>query len=635
MRFFNQISILAVPTLLILASTTAIAADPEVKVQIEKQSMYLGESVIYNVLLNHVDQPAEPDLTAIRESFDVEKLGEQDQNSNSITIINGVTTRNERRGRLYQYRLTPKSADTTRVPSPVATVDGKEISGEEIPIRVVAPEKQDTVFLEIDVDKNQVYPMQPFTVALKVSVMGLPGQYAGEDPVSVVDDAPRLAIPWFDDDQLTGIVPEKPWNETLQPLMTRRGGFGINSIQSDSVISLFDRRRKTGFLPRPTKSKRTNSDGDEIEYWDYKFIRQFTPKDVGDVTFGPVSIKGMFVSEIRNRRAIGKDIFAIAQPKVVTVKPVPTEGRPESWTGAIGRFKLFSSLSPTKARVGDPITLQLTLRGEGTLEQTQAPDLKSIPQIADNFRIYESTLDTTPDGKSRTFTFSLRPTTATLENFPSIEMASFDVDQEKYLSLRTDPIAVEFSEAERLANSDIVAGGRKSNSDSRLPVASEDGIFGNHTSVMELQNEAVAPANWLMAWAGILGLAFTGSLAASWFSNRNSDPKLVRKRNAFATAKTGLVSLNTSTANVDNVQTVVTQLIADLTGSDAAGLAARDAQEKLQEMKLPAELIESVGGFLDECDAARYGSATAGVSELKTKAEALVSSLQSRARQAV
>ncbi len=113
------------------------------------------------------------------------------------------------------------------------------------------------------------------------------------------------------------------------------------------------------------------------------------------ITFGPVTLKGTFAAGVDPvKGAIGKDIYAVAKALLVNIKDVPEEGRPENYIGAIGRFQFDADLAPRKAKTGDPMTLTLTLSGQGTLDSITAPDLSNIPQIADNFKIYEATEQT-------------------------------------------------------------------------------------------------------------------------------------------------------------------------------------------------------------------------------------------------
>jgi hypothetical protein len=612
--------------LLICMSSVAAAADPEVIVETDRETVFLGESFIYQVTLNHVENPSEPDLSSFKD-VRIEKLGEQSLNSRSITIIDGVRREENRLGRLYQYRLTPTESGNLTIPAPFVVVDDERFAGRSVRIHVVPRQDQNTVLLETTIDKASVYPMQSFTVTLTVSVAGLPKPRTDQDPLSILSSPPKLEIPWFTDDEPGGIDPEESWQDLLRPITTRKGGFALNSID-DSSLSIF-RQRTIGFRPQPKRVTTKNDDGDEIEYWVYTFHRTFIPKVVGEYAFGPVTAKGSFVTGIRGQRFKVDDIFAAAEPQSIVVKDVPAEGRPDNWSGAIGRFELTAALTPTNASVGDPLTLRLTIKGEGTIENTAAPELSAIPEIADNFKIYDATQDTSADGSGKTFTYSLRPVKTGLSMFPAIELPTFDVEREEYVRLVTQPIHLELRAAETLSAADIVAAEAK-NSDPRLPTASEDGIFGNDSNVVTLRNEAVRPIRWVLGWLGLLTLGLVSSAASSWWGKRNRDTLAIRKRNAFSRVNS---SIELAGSSVDAIQAAVVGLVADLTGCEEAGLAARDAREKLRDVNVDATIVENVGAFLDRCDAARYGAASTDQNGLQHDAELLVRDLKTAMRQ--
>ena len=190
----TSVTVSVILPLLICMSSVAAAADPEVIVETDRETVFLGESFIYQVTLNHVENPTEPDLSSFK-GIRIDKLGEQSLNSRSITIVNGVRREENRLGRLYQYRLTPMESGNLTIPAPLVMVDGERLAGRSVRIHVVPPQDQDTVLLETTIDKASVYPMQSFTVTLTVSVAGLPKPRTDQDPLSILSSPPRLEIP--------------------------------------------------------------------------------------------------------------------------------------------------------------------------------------------------------------------------------------------------------------------------------------------------------------------------------------------------------------------------------------------------------------------------------------------------------
>ena len=503
---------IALVTCLLLAGIGASVAaqEPELIVEVETREIYEGESVLYRVTLNHVENPTAPILDGF-DDFQVTSLGEQSLDSRKIVIINGQRSESVRRGRRYDFRLTPRRSGTLTIPAPTAKVGDEILTGREIRLRVRKPDDQDSVILEFTSDQSAVYPMQPFELALTIAVKELPEEVNDRDPMSVLRTPPALEVSWLSDDRLPdGLEPAKGWRQILEPLISRRGhGFQINNIGTSSVFSLFE-ERKAGFHPPPKRTTRQDANGDEAGYWEYEFKRTLIPHKVGTFAFEPITLKGTFADSINRGRLEGRRIYAIAPGLEIKVKDVPLDGRPDSYIGAVGSFKVEAELVPTTARIGDPMTFTMTLTGQGTLDDARPPTIATLPGIDGVFRTYDATEES--HGNSRRFTFSLRPQSKEVTEFPAIPVSFFDVDVEQYVTITTDPIPITIGDTEILADSDIVSAPSGPSSNTGQLQVSEGGVFANDSNLGSLRNEAVRPGRWVTGWAA-MALSW---LAASW-----------------------------------------------------------------------------------------------------------------------
>jgi len=515
-----------VTAVLLLGAAASGADDPEVLAELSRSKVYEGEAVEYTVTLNHVKNPSPPELKGF-DDFDVALLAENPQNFRQTISINGRVTNIERYGMQYVYRLTPKRSGRLVVPAPSATVGGKRVEGPELALQVVAPREQDVAALELSIQPESIYPMQPFQVTLSVFVRELPKPYADYDPVGL-KQRPALRIPWaIDKDLPGGLEPrrsEERWRESLRANGTP--GFTINGWAQRDAFSLLDDDpffsgrspfgrgfpfgddfgsirgpRMLVFEPKPERVVRKDAGGRDVGYWRYDFTREFTPKRIGQYQFGPATLKGQLVSGKTEADARLEDVYAVAKPITLTVKDVPSEGRPDSYIGAVGQFRVEADLAPTKAKVGDPMTLTLRMTGEGTLENASPPDLAKVAGVADNFKIYEATDEGA--GTARTFTYSLRPLREGIGQFPAVPVSYFDVAEEKYVTLSTKPIPIEVGKADALSGRQIVASGAASLPGKEIEVKRE-GIFANVTDLSAARDETIRPARWL---AGLGGLA--------------------------------------------------------------------------------------------------------------------------------
>ncbi|MBC8872341.1 MAG: BatD family protein [Planctomycetes bacterium] len=633
----------------LLVSSSAVAADgePELLVQLSQDRIYEGESVLYRVTLVNVENPSPPKLKGF-DDFEVQSRGAQSLDSQEIRVDeNGGMTRIVQYRRAYDFLLTPKRSGELTIPAPTAEVMGKVLRGQAVTLQVVAPEDQDLAILEVAVDKETVYPMQPFTVKVNVAVKALPGPLADRDPVAVLAalsgggsspmsvffdrrgvEPPALSFPWVDDGKLpTGLEPIQPVRRWLGNLLNRRGeGFSINGLLIFRA-SLFDESPNT-FVSEARKTRRNDKSGQSVDYWEYSFQREFVAKQVGEYSFGPATLKARFIAQVNTRgEAELERVYAIAKPIAVTVRDIPLDGRPASYNGAIGQFQIESQLAPTKAKVGDPMTLTLTVRGKGTLDALTTPRLEDISEVADHFRIHEGTEES--DDEMRRFTYSLRPLDAGIERFPPVEMSYFDVDREEYVTLKTAEIPVEVGIAEELSSTEI-AMANASPSGARDVEIQKGGLMANHT-LTSLRDDSVDPYRWFAGLGSLAGVYVIVVLVTQKARRLMGDPALVRRRAAATRARGRLREARRRHADAaeeaDSLRAAIVGLIADVAGIDEAGLTTGDVRERLLEMGADESIVERLTAWCEACDAARYGAGAAALHGLEDESGTLLDEL--------
>ena len=617
------------------------AQEPQVIAELAQDRIFLGESVDYNVTVNHVTDPTPPDLAELT-GIRVQSLGQSPVNFRHETIINGKRTVYERHGFVHRYRLTPLQEGILELPAPTVTVDGNTFTGNGCRLRVEPLAAQDIVLLQLSVDRSYVYVTQTFEVSLRVFVKSVGGSLLeGKNPMEGLRrQPPQLTINWADDQQLpAGLSPTTADQQWLAQFRSRSNdGFSINGVRE--ATSLFDmgfdfNGGLTHFLPPGKRVTRQDAAGKDADYWQYDFRRQFVASRVGQFEFAPVTLKGTFATYADARGQVqGEEVLAVSPAVAVDVRDAPEADRPHEFTGGVGQFQLQAEMVPRTAKVGDPLTLTLTVRGQGTLDRVGPVDLNAIPQVADNFRVYEATSELA--GDSKTFTYSLRPTRAGLREFPAIELAYFDVQREQYLLLRTEPIPLEVAEAEQLTGQQItIAPGRMTSAENQ---ANPAGIYANITDPRAFGDQRVNPWAWFAA-TGSLTFVY-GAVAALVAVRRRQkqDPSRQRRDTAVSRARLALrsaletIAQEQHRAGAEQVTAVFAELAADVAGSEAAGLTSADVVRLWRERGLPEPLVSRCQQVLEHCDGVRFGAATleAIKSELITLLDELVVELRER-----
>ena len=81
----------------------------------------------------------------------------------------------------------------------------------------------------------------------------------------------------------------------------------------------------------------------------------------------------------------GKRYVRTSQPFAITVRPLPEEGRPDNFNPAnVGNYQFSSVIDKGETEVNQPVTLTLTINGEGNIKALRPPQIESN----DDFKVY-------------------------------------------------------------------------------------------------------------------------------------------------------------------------------------------------------------------------------------------------------
>ncbi len=177
---------------------------------------------------------------------------------------------------------------------------------------------------------------------------------------------------------------------------------------------------------------------------------------------------------------------------LVAIEP-PSAGRPSSWLGAVGRWRVTARTDVREGRVGDPLVLTLRVEGVGnaTLLPRPALDVRWADVVAEDERVV---LDTTPNalGGSKEFSWLLTPRTAGVAEVPAIEFTFFEPTARRYETARTVPIPL------RVRPGDYVRVAPGANA-----AAARDSILALRPA-LEGPRPLTLPRVWLWGWVALL-----------------------------------------------------------------------------------------------------------------------------------
>ena len=268
-----------------------------------------------------------------------------------------------------------------------------------------------------------------------------------------------------------------------------------------------------------------------------------TPVKAGELQLGPV--KQSMVLRIRqkqNRSFFNRHqqvpVNLEAKAQTITVKPLPTANKPASFNGAVGRYTMQAKASPLEVTVGDPVTVNIQISGQGAIDSLNLPKL-DWP----GFKSYEPSVATTKNSPlgllgTRTFEQVVIPESDKITELPKIEFSFFDPVTGRYRVLAKGPMPLKVNPSGKPITP-IVNGNTAPDAPPQTDILTIKHHLGSLGQAMPL---VARPNFWLLQ--SIPLLLWLGALA--WRRNTNAlanNPKLRRKRQVAERTRAGLVKL--------------------------------------------------------------------------------------------
>ena len=216
----------------------------------------------------------------------------------------------------------------------------------------------------------------------------------------------------------------------------------------------------------------------------------------------------------------------------VTVKPLPTENRPQDFAGAVGQFEVQTSVEGQKFPVNQPFNLRVRFEGYGNAKLIDLPAI-SWPKTIE---IYDTKSESKffKDGRSyKQFDILMIPREKGILHIPEITVSLFDARTKKYYQKKTAAVDLEISEN---TQAPVGAVGDGSQNKGAAPVEKK---------IIPQLPPPVAESEISTAWAGVtghpavlvsfyflmsLGLLLKARNELGWGQRKKSLKELVEKR---------------------------------------------------------------------------------------------------------
>ena len=301
----------------------------------------------------------------------------------------------------------------------------------------------------------------------------------------------------------------------------------------------------------------------------------------------------------------------ITTPKVViNVQPLPA--KPAGFSGAVGEFKLASSINATDVKTNDAVTIKLTLSGTGNMKLIGTPEVKFPqdfeiydPKVTDDYKLTNSGLTGT-----KTFEYLAIPRHAGNFTIPAIEFTYFDLKSNSYKTLKTE--AYNLKVAKGQGNADQVISDFTNKESVKM--------LGKDIRFIKLGDSSLRPkGDFFFGTVGyylcyliplLLFVVFAVIYRQKALENANVAKVKTKKANKVATRRMKLagklLAENKKNEFYDEVLKALWGYISDKLSIPVSQLSKDNIETELTNYGVQEALIAEFIGVLNECEYARY-----------------------------
>jgi hypothetical protein len=339
-------------------------------------------------------------------------------------------------------------------------------------------------------------------------------------------------------------------------------------------------------------------------------------RSFGNDFFGKVFDDDFFTGA----RGVYKKVVAPSNAPRLTIKEVPSEGKPAGFAGHIGTYKISADAAPLEVSVGDPITLTVTLNGPEYLEHISLPPLAEQSALTRDFKIPAERASGAIHGREKIFTQTIRALRPDVTEIPPIELAYFDTSSGRFKIAKTDPIPVSVSQT-RVVTAMDAEGNALPVSNSSAVETWTKGIAYNYEDPDALKTQFTGFALlrspiWRTSVIVPPLLYLLIFIATLVVRKRHADPQAVRARKAYTRLQAELKSAlqkHSDDRQTDHILEALRHYIgARLKIPNDGTIVYGDIHDILKGMGVSDTLLKNVKSIFDACEAGRYSGTAAG-----------------------
>ncbi|MFI5139504.1 MAG: BatD family protein [Sphingobacteriales bacterium] len=322
-------------------------------------------------------------------------------------------------------------------------------------------------------------------------------------------------------------------------------------------------------------------------------------------------------------------------PVVIHVKPLPEAGKPDSFTGAVGNFKIDASIDKTEIKANDALNYKVKVTGSGnikllkTLNTSFPADFEKYdPKISDTVTNSESGAS-----GSRIYNYLLIPRHKGDYTIDPLKFSYFNPATNRYYTLSSQPFHIKVDKGTNESNVTAFSSADKQDiklldKDIRYIKTSDSGLSKQGDVFFE------SFGYFVLLLIGPL-LCYGANTYRNWTINNNSDIVKVKSRRAgkiaakhLANAQKQLVA-NDTKAFYEDVFKGLYGYLSDKLNISYANLDRETIASALKMRSVNEQLVNRLLETIDLCEMARYAPVThITTQEVFEKAKGIINDIE-------
>ncbi|MGZ3864366.1 MAG: BatD family protein [Bacteroidia bacterium] len=366
---------------------------------------------------------------------------------------------------------------------------------------------------------------------------------------------------------------------------------------------------------------------DGVNYYVAEFMKTYLfPQRTGKLTISPIEIDCIVRQQTRKQQSVFDQFFGggyqdvVAKIKsrqiVVDVMPLPEKGKPEDFSGAVGKFTFKAEMNHKTVKANEGINLKVTVNGTGNINLAETPKI-NFPEGFESYEPKVSESISTQGGisGSKTYDYLVIPRKAGEYVIKDLNFSYFDLEKKQYVQIPSPEFKITVTPGEAGSEGSAQVYNPKN----------EIGVQENDIRYIksgDLKLKAVDEeffGSWKHYSLLMLSLAlFGGGLAArNYLIMSNSNLIAVRQRKAARLAKKQLAAAeklkdqNKQDEFYNEVLSALNLYVSHKMNIPVADLSKENITATLAGKNVKQETINKLITTLNDCEYARYAPSAA------------------------